>query len=601
MPVTGLNTHGPLCSEPMRPAPRLLAAVALCLVASAASAAVVREVEVRGLDEAMTRNVELSLSLVQAQGREVSARRMAYLVREAEDETREALQPFGYYSPEIVVERNRDTGVVVITVIPGEPVRVRDSRVTLEGEATGDDEMQEAVAGFEPDAGEVFDSTLYDTSKALVSRRLAERGYFDAELERHRVEVTRAENAADIDLLWTSGARYAMGDVEFTQAPNQIIRPELLEKLESWEEGEPYHQRHIERLRTSLASLDYFSRIDIVPKPDETAPGGRVPVSVTLAPAKRSIYTAGLSYGTDSGAGVRLGVERRYLNSRGHKALAQVDYAQKRKTLTLQYRIPAFAWLDGWYTASLQFADEQTDYMDNRRLEFVASRSGEINDHLTVTASAHVLRERWAYTGDIDNPGYRYGNFSFGQLRAQYIDADDRIFPRDGLSGSLDLRVAPTGGNASDAGFVQAQVRANWFKGIGLFDRLIVRGELGRTWTDEITELPPSLRFYAGGNRSIRGYDYREVGPRIGDFGIGAKNVVTGSAEYEHYFNDTWGGAVFVDSGSAFNGRTPDWHTGVGIGLRWRSPVGPVRVDVARGLNDPRSPFTVNLNIGADL
>ena len=586
----------------MRPAPRLLAAVALCLVASAASAAVVREVEIRGLDEAMTRNVELSLSLVQAQGREVSARRMAYLVREAEDETREALQPFGYYSPEIVVERNRDTGVVVITVIPGEPVRVRDSRVTLEGEATQDEDMQETIADFEPDAGEVFDSTLYDTSKALVSRRLAERGYFDAELERHRVEVTRAENAADIDLLWTSGARYAMGDVEFTQAPNQIIRPELLEKLESWEEGEPYHQQHIERLRTSLASLDYFSRIDIVAKPDEASgPDRRVPVSVTLAPAKRSIYTAGLSYGTDSGAGVRLGVERRYLNSRGHKALAQVDYAQKRKTLTLQYRVPAFAWLDGWYTASLQFADEQTDYMDNRRLEFVASRSGEINDHLTVTASAHVLRERWAYTGDIDNPGYRYGNFSFGQLRAQYIDADDRIFPRDGLSGSLDLRVAPTGGNASDAGFVQAQVRANWFKGIGLFDRLIVRGELGRTWTDEITELPPSLRFYAGGNRSIRGYDYREVGPRIGEFGIGAKNVVTGSAEYEHYFNDTWGGAVFVDSGSAFNGRTPDWHTGVGIGLRWRSPVGPVRVDVARGLNDPRSPFTVNLNIGADL
>src|SRR5690606_39769948 len=115
----------------------------------------------------------------------------------------------------------------------------------------------------------------------------------------------------------------------------------------------------------------------------------------------RRIYTAGLSYGSDSGAGVRLGMERLYLNSRGHKALAQVDYAQKRKTLTLQYRIPAFAWLDGWYTASLQFADEQTDYMDNRRLEFVASRSGNINDFLTMTAYAHVLRERSSYTCDL--------------------------------------------------------------------------------------------------------------------------------------------------------------------------------------------------------
>ena len=584
----------------MRPAPRLLAAAALCIAASATQAAVVREVEIRGLDEAMTRNVHLSLSVVQAVGRDVSGRRMAYLVREAEDETREALEPFGYYSPEIRVERNRDTGVVVITVAPGEPVRVRQRHVAVQGEAESDGQIRDTLAVFEPDQGDIFDSTLYDTSKALVGRSLGERGYFDAELQQHRVEVTRAEHAADIDLAWASGARYAMGDATFSQAPEAIIRPQLLQKLVPWEPGEPYHQSHIDRLRRSLTGLDYFSRIAIVPHPDQAAPGGPVPVDVTLAPAKRSVYTAGVSYGTDSGAGVRLGVERRYLNSRGHKALAQLDYAQKRKTLTLQYRIPAFAWLDGWYTASLQFADEQTDYMDNRRLEFVASRSGEINEHLTATASAHVLRERWAYTGDIENPGYRYGSFTFGQLRAEYIDVDDRVQPRAGLGGSIDLRAAPNG-SKSDAGFVQARARASWFKAIGVLDRLVVRGELGHTWTDAITELPPSLRFYAGGIRSIRGYDYREVGPRIGNFGIGAKNVVTASGEYEHYFNDTWGGAVFVDSGSAFNGRTPDWHTGVGIGLRWRSPVGPLRVDIARGLNDPRSPFTVYLNIGPEL
>ena len=168
-------------------------------------------------------------------------------------------------------------------------------------------------------------------------------------------------------------------------------------------------------------ALDYFSRIDIQPQP-ENAVDQRVPVQVTLTPAKRSIYTAGVSYGTDSGAGVRFGVERRYLNSRGHKALAQVDYAQKRKTLTLQYRIPAFAWLDGWYTASLQFADEQTDYIDSRRVEFVASRSGQYNRNLNLVASLHVLRERWAYQvaddgdGALSAPPYRYATFTFPAL-----------------------------------------------------------------------------------------------------------------------------------------------------------------------------------------
>ena len=588
----------------MRPAPRLLATAALCLSAAAAQAAVVGKVEIRGLDEAMTENVRLSLSLVESIGKDVSGRRMAYLVREAEDETREALAPFGYYSPEIQVERDRSNGVVTITVIPGEPVRVRNSTVAIEGGAERDRYMREEVAAFAPGPGAIFDSSLYESSKTRISRRLAERGYFDADFLSRRVEVTRAEHAADIDLRWSSGVRYDMGHVGFEQTPNQIIDPALLGKLVYWDEGSYYHQGKLDRLRTSLVSLDYFSRIEIEPRTDEAAIADdgskRVPVKVTLTPAKRSIYTAGLSYGTDSGAGVRLGLERRYVNKRGHKALAQVDFAQKRKTATVQYRIPAFAWLDGWYTASVQLADEQTDYMDNRRVEFVASRSGQIDRKLTAVASLHVLRERWAYTGDLDHPDYRYGSFTFPSLRAEYVDADDRLYPRNALGGSVLLRGAHEG-LGSDAGFLQAHARASWFKGVGTRSRLIVRGELGHTFTGEVVDMPPSLRFFAGGDRSIRGYGYREVGPRIGDFGLGGKNVVTTSLEFERYFNESWGAAVFVDSGSAFNGKDPDMHTGVGIGVRWRSPVGPVRIDIARGLDDPRSPFTIGLNIGADL
>jgi translocation and assembly module TamA len=587
-------------AAPRRLALRLCVATAvLCLSAMAAQAAVVSRVEITGLNEAMTGNVRLSLSLVESIGKDVSGRRMAYLVREAETETREALEPFGYYSPQVTVAR--DGGVVTISVVPGDPVRVRDSTVAIEGEAGSDRYMNQEIAAFLPGPGAIFDSSLYEASKARITRRLAERGYFDADFLARQVEVTRAEHAADIDLRWSSGVRYDMGHVTFTQTPKQIIRPELFDKLVYWDEGSYYHQGKLDRLRTSLVGLDYFGRVDIEPHPEDAGADKRVPVTVTLTPAKRSIYTAGVSYGTDSGPGVRLGVERRYLNSRGHKALAQVDYADKRKTATVQYRIPAFAWLDGWYTTSLQLADEQTDYIDTRRAELVFSRSGQVNRKLTAIASLHMLRERWAYTGDIDHPGYRYGNFAFPSLRAEYIDADDRLYPRNALGGSVEVRGARQGLLGSDAGFLQMHARASWFKGLGPSDRLIVRGELGHTFTDTVIDLPPSLRYYAGGDRSIRGYDYREVGPRIGDFGLGAKNVITASGEYEHYLNQSWGGAVFVDSGSAFDGTVPDWHTGVGVGLRWRSPVGPVRIDIAHGLNHARSPFTINLNIGADL
>ena len=593
----------------MRPVPRpvfhCLCFAALLLSAVApARAAVVQDVQVRGLDPVMTENVRQSLSLVDAIGRDVSGRRMAYLVREAEAETREALEPFGYYAPNIKVERTRapDAPVVVtVDVALGSPVRVRAFDVGIDGEGAGDRYLKEEIDAFHPTRGEVLDHAIYEASKARITRRLAERGYFDADFTARKVEVTRADAAADVALHWNSGVRYDMGAIDFQQSPKQIVRESLLQKLVYWKPGEYYHQGRLDRLRKSLTELDYFGRIEIEPQP-EHAVGEQVPVTVTLTPAKRDVYTAGVSYGTDSGAGVRLGLERRYVNDRGHKFLAQIDYAQYVKTGTLQYRVPAFRWLDGWYTASLQGADEHTDWADTRRLELVGSRSGQVNRHLNAVVSLHALRERWRLLSD--DPlapinAYEYASLLYPAISAEYVDADDRLYPRRALAGSLLLR-GGIEGLGSDASFAQIHASARWIRGLGQDNRLLVRGELGHTYTDSLFDMPLSLRFFAGGDRSVRGYGWREIGPRNGDFATGAKNVVTASVEFEHYFTREWGGAVFVDTGSAFDVR-PDMHTGVGIGVRWRSPVGPVRVDVARGLTGPDAGFTVHFNIGADL
>src|SRR5690606_5103363 len=193
---------------------RILAIAALCLVASGAARAVeVGTVEILGLDEEMTQNVRVSLSLVQAMGQDLSGRRMAYLVREAEDETREALEPFGFYSPTIEVERSRGNGSVSVTirVDPGEPVRVRNSDIAILGEGGGDRYLQADIDDFIPSPGAIFNHADYEASKIRISRRLTERGYFDADFSSRRVEVTRAERAADIELVWTSGDRYDMG------------------------------------------------------------------------------------------------------------------------------------------------------------------------------------------------------------------------------------------------------------------------------------------------------------------------------------------------------------------------------------------------------
>ncbi|WP_425605479.1 autotransporter assembly complex protein TamA [Pseudoxanthomonas putridarboris] len=587
-------------------------ATALFLFAAAGpawAAATIDKVEIVGLeDELMVENIHVALSLNDSLGRRLGESRLEYLLNEAAAEAREALEPFGYYAPTVTVEAPRTEGAederltVTLRVELGEPVRVRRANLSIEGEGGDDRYLKEDLAAFEPKVGETFDHTTYEASKLKIVRRLADRGYFDADFTHRRVEVTRAEHAADIDLGWVSGIRYDMGPTLFHQ---DQFNEGLLDKLVYWEEGSYFHQGKLDRLRESLVGLDYFSNIDIQANPDK-AEDGRVPVDVNLSLAKRDIYTAGVSYGTESGPGIRMGLDRRYVNARGHKLSTHLDYAQKRKTLLTQYRVPAFKWLDGWYTVGLQASDEQTDYIDLRHVELTGSRSGQITEEWTAVASLHTMRERWRYveedpvTGEPDRT-VSYATFTYPSLRADYTNSPLGSNRPDQLAGSILLR-GGVEGVGSDANFAQFHMRARWSQQYKTNSALIVRGEYGHTFTSSLIALPPSLRFFAGGDRSIRGYAWREVGPRRGDYALGAKNVVTGSVEYEFFPNGgPFGGAVFVDTGSAFDGTRPDLSTGVGVGFRWRSPVGPVRIDIARGLNDPDSSFQLYLNIGTDL
>jgi translocation and assembly module TamA len=240
---------------------------------SAWAAATIDKVRIEGVeDEAMVENINVALSLNDTIGKRLGESRLEYLLNEAVAQTREALEPFGYYSPDIQVQANR-TGdgenervEVVIRVSKGEPVRVRRSSLSIDGEGGDDRYLKEDLAAFAPRTGEIFDHTTYEASKLKIVRRLADRGYFDADFTQRRVEVTRAEHAADIDLAWVSGIRYDMGPTTFHQSK---FEPGLLDKLVYWEEGSYFHQGKLDRLRESLVGLDYFSNIDIQANPDK--------------------------------------------------------------------------------------------------------------------------------------------------------------------------------------------------------------------------------------------------------------------------------------------------------------------------------------------
>ena len=585
--------------------PAFLALIALAF-APAASALELRSVEIRGLeDEAQQANVASRLSLERlnpARRRNLSESRLAFLLRRAPREVRQALEPFGLYEATVEPEVRREGEAVdvILRITPGEPVRVATRALALAGEAEADESLQRRLQRLRPRIGDPFHHGVYEDAKAGMDRALAERGYFDARQVRHEVKVERAARRADIDLAWDSGRRYALGAAAFEGHP---FRPGLLENLVPWTPGQAYEQRDLLRLQASLAELDYFAAIDVRPLPEQ-AVDGVVPVQVDLAPAKRTRYEAGVRYGTDTGLGLSGGYERRWINDRGHKLRAQLGLAERRNDLTVQYRIPAFKWLDGWYTFGASVREESLEFVDSELIELVASRSGRLGDW-DLVAALKGRRERFqdAATGaDVS-----YSTLVYPSLWAKWGEADDPLYPRRARGVTLEL----SGGHSSfgsDIDFLQLRAEGRWVRQVGRRNRVLLRAEAGTTISDEFPSFPPSLRFYAGGDRSVRGYGYKEIGQYLEDpagerYVFGGKHLVVASAEFERMFNRTWGMAVFVDAGDAFDSRASfDWEVGAGVGLRWRSPVGPVRIDVAHGFGDAaRQSVRLHLNIGPDL
>ena len=590
---------------PTSPPARLLLIAALLLSAPAAWALELQAVEIRGLDDDQMRdNVSDALSLQRLnpnRRKTLSESRLSYLLRRTPREARAALEPFGYYEPDVRTEVRRDGEriTVQVDIAPGEPVRVRGRELSLTGPAEAERALVRRLERFRPRQGQPFHHGAYEDSKAAMDRALAELGYFDATQSVHRVTVSRADRSADIDLAWTSGERYRLGEAAFEGHP---FRPGLLEKLVPWTPGEAYDQKQLLALQKSLSELDYFSAVDISADPKQADPDRRVPVKVALAPGKRSIYSAGVRYGTDTGLGLTFGLERRWVNNRGHKLRSLASLAQRRSDVTVQYRIPAFAWLDGWYTASASAREEEIDGISSQLFELVGSRSGRLGDW-DLTAALNYRRERFedAETGF----DYAYSTLVYPSLLAQWSQADDLLYPRRALGLTVEVRGGSTA-LGSDIDFLQMRAEGRWIRGFGRRNRLLLRAEAGTTVSGQFPDFPPSLRFYAGGDRSVRGYGYKEIGQYIEDptgrrYVFGGKHLAVVSAEFERMFTREWGGAVFVDAGDAFD-DTFEAEVGVGVGLRWRSPVGPVRLDVAHGFGDAaQQSVRLHLNIGPDL
>jgi translocation and assembly module TamA len=348
-------------------------------------------------------------------------------------------------------------------------------------------------------------------------------------------------------------------------------------------------------LQRRLEQSRYFASASV--QPDlARAHNGLVPIEVLVAPGKRNEYRLAALYGTDSGLGGSLWYERRWLNSRGHKLDIDAERTQRLAAYSLMYRIPLIGADDLTYNIGAAYRSETSVTATSRNMRFFVNET-RLWRGFVRTLGVQFIR------GDFDI-GATHGNSTlfFPEAALAQRRADNFSFPRRGRLLTLVVRAAHEGWGA-DTGFAQVRADGKWIRGLGARQRLILRGSLGATTVNNFGKLPPELRFFAGGAHSIRGFGYQEIGPRnaAGEV-IGGRNLTVGSAELERYFAKSWGAAVFVDGGDAFDSSTFTLRAGAGIGLRWKSPLGVVRVDFARSVAGANRNHTlVQVSIGPDL
>lgn len=570
----------------------MLAALGL-LVAAVHAWAEKTAVVFTGLTPAQETNVRALLPLASATC-ETGRWRVQRLFRDADTDINRALEALGYYNASLDKALSWEGGCwrAEFKVEPGPAVHLRTVDFKLTGPAADDQTLRDSMETGRPRQGDILNHGNYENYRNKIRKALVERGYFEAEYSESRVIVDPQKLTAELRLQLDSGPRYRFGQISYS---TDILSQDLLARYTGFKPGDYYSTSALTKLSTALSDSGYFASVSV----SAEAPNretGTIPVSVRLTPANRHVYTAGVGFATDTGPQVRLGYSNRRRNQQGHQFESGLFISPVTSEATASYRWPRRDPRKEWFNLAAGIKHEDTDTSKSDAYKVGVSRSrGIAAGRWLEKPYLELTYEDFEVAGEDGSsrlliPGINWESISGRELgrttrgRALYYD----------IRGASDQL-------GSDTSFLQIRAQGKWIRSLGAKTRVLLRANAGATLKNSLNELPPSIRFFAGGDRSVRGYDFEALGPRnsVGEV-IGGAHLLDASIELDRIVRGNWSIAAFVDSGSAFN-ESPEFSTGAGLGLRWHSPVGPIRVDLATPLDDSDGGIRIHVSMGPDL
>lgn len=382
------------------------------------------------------------------------------------------------------------------------------------------------------------------------------------------------------DIDFDSGERYHFGKVIFKGSQ---IREDYLQNLLPFHQGDYYSSNDLAELNRRLSATNWFNSVVVSPDFTDSKESKILPLDAVVTPRSSNIVELGGGFSTDIGPRVRGTWRKPWLNDRGHSLTTTASISAPEQQLDLTYKIPLLrSPLEQYYL--LQAGFKRTDLNDTQSdsTKVVASRNWDLSSGWQRAINLSWRLDHFTQGTVTNTTMLLYPGVSINRTRSR-----GGLMPVWGDSQRYSIDVSDTTwGSGVDFALLQAQ--NVWIRTLGEKNRFVVRGQVGWIETNDFDKVPPDLRFFAGGDRSIRGYKFQGISPR-GDDGklTGASKMVTGSLEYQYNVTGRWWGAMFVDSGQAVNKFSDsDFKTGAGVGVRWQSPVGPVKLDIAAPVGD---------------
>ncbi|MEX5383992.1 autotransporter assembly complex protein TamA [Cronobacter muytjensii] len=552
---------------------------AALLMASASTAAPVR-LQVEGLSGALQKNVRAQLSTIQVD--EVTPDRR-FRAR-VDDAIRNGLKALGYYEPTIDFElREPPPGgrrqVLLARVNPGEPVRIGATNVILRGGARDDKEYL-ALLKKRPAVGTVLNHNDYDSFKKGLTSVALRRGYFDSEYKKSQLGVSVERRQAFWDIDYDSGTRYRFGDVTFAGSQ---IREEYLQNLVPFKKGDNYQSSDVAELSRRLSASGWFNSVVVAPEFEKSRKTKVLPLRGVVSPRIKNTVEVGAGYSTDVGPRLKANWRKPWINSYGHSLTTSTSISAPEQQLDFSYKMPLLKNpLEQYYL--LQGGFKRTDLNDTEAdsTTLAVSRYWDLSSGWQRAINLRWSLDHFTQANVTHTTMLLYPGVMLSRTRSR-----GGLMPTWGDSQRYSIDYSDTAWG-SDVDFVVLQAQNVWIRTLYDKHRFVARGNLGWIETNDFERVPPDLRFFAGGDRSIRGYKYKSISPEDDDGKLtGASKLATGSLEYQYNVTGKWWGAVFVDSGEAVNDiKQSNFKTGAGVGVRWQSPVGPIKLDFAVPVGD---------------